>query len=68
VDTVSILIWAVAIAGGLFAAYLVLHYALFLLMASAYPKPVMTLIAARRAACRAAISPTSERKTTSRGE
>jgi hypothetical protein len=36
VDTVSILMWAVAIAGGLFAAYLVLHYALFLLMA--HPK------------------------------
>jgi hypothetical protein len=36
VDTVSILMWAVAIAGGLFAAYLVLHYVLFLLMA--HPK------------------------------
>jgi SAM-dependent methyltransferase len=36
VDTVSILMWAVAIVGGLFAAYLVLHYALFLLMA--HPK------------------------------
>jgi hypothetical protein len=36
VDTVSILMWAVAIVGGLFAAYLVLHYVLFLLMA--HPK------------------------------
>jgi hypothetical protein len=36
VDTVSILEWATAIAIGLFAAYLVLHYALFLLMA--HPK------------------------------
>jgi SAM-dependent methyltransferase len=36
VDTVSILMWAVGIAGGLFAAYFVLHYVLFLLMA--HPK------------------------------
>jgi hypothetical protein len=36
VDMVSILMWAAGIVGGLLAAYLVLHYVLFLLMA--HPK------------------------------
>jgi hypothetical protein len=31
VDTVSILMWAVGIAGGRFAAYLILHYVLSVL-------------------------------------